>query len=414
MSGDRPMKLSPDDLAVFGGKPLFLKALHVGQPNVGDQVKLMERMRDVLESRWFTNDGVQVKEFERRIAKTVGVRHCVAMCNGTTALQIAIRAAGLTGEVIVPSFTFVATAHALQWQAITPVFCDIDETFCIDPRRVEELITPRTTGIIGVHLWGHTCNVEALTAICRRYNLVLLFDAAHAVGCSRNGIMVGRFGRAEVFSFHATKFLNTFEGGAVVTNDDEFAEACRAMRNFGFSGEDEVSTLGINGKMNEFEAVMGLTSLEHMEEIIATNRNNYLRYQMELKDILDVTLISYEENERNNFQYIVVEIDEEGGVGRDMLHALLRAEGILVRRYFYPGCHRMEPYRSLYPKGKHCLPQTERACARMLCMPTGTAVGAEQIRAICALLRYVVRNHVDISARWKQLSVAVAAPGSSE
>jgi len=399
---------------VFGGPVLFPRQLHVGRPNVPDAEPLLQRLRDVLDRRWLTNDGPEVREFERQVAKISGVRHCIAMCNGTTALQIAIRAAGLTGDVIVPSFSFAATAHALQWQAITPVFCDIDETFCIDPRRVEELITPRTTGIIGVHLWGRTCNVEALTDICRRYNLVLLFDAAHAFGCSRSGIMVGRFGRAEVFSFHATKFLNTFEGGAVVTNDDGFAEACRAMRNFGFSGEDEVSTLGINGKMNEFEAVMGLISLEHMQEIIATNRNNYLQYQRELEDIPGVSLIGYDENERNNFQYITIEITEDTGISRDCLHALLQAEGILARRYFHPGCHRMEPYRSLYPRAAQFLPQTERACARMLCLPTGTGVGAEQISTICALLRYVVRNHIAISARWNQLSVAVAAPGSPE
>ena len=399
---------------MFGGPVLFPRQLHVGRPNVPDAEPLLQRLRDVLDRRWLTNDGPEVREFERQVAKISGVRHCIAMCNGTTALQIAIRAAGLTGDVIVPSFSFAATAHALQWQAITPVFCDIDETFCIDPRRVEELITPRTTGIIGVHLWGRTCNVEALTDICRRYNLVLLFDAAHAFGCSRSGIMVGRFGRAEVFSFHATKFLNTFEGGAVVTNDDGFAEACRAMRNFGFSGEDGVSTLGINGKMNEFEAVMGLISLEHMQEIIATNRNNYLQYQRELEDIPGVSLIGYDENERNNFQYITIEITEDTGISRDCLHALLQAEGILARRYFHPGCHRMEPYRSLYPRAAQFLPQTERACARMLCLPTGTGVGAEQISTICALLRYVVRNHIAISARWNQLSVAVAAPGSPE
>jgi dTDP-4-amino-4,6-dideoxygalactose transaminase len=374
----------------------------------------MKRMSDVLKSRWFTNNGSQVQEFERRVAETVGVRHCVAMCNGTTALEIAIRAAGLTGEVIVPSFTFVATAHALQWQGIMPVFCDIDETFCLDPNRIEELITPRTTGIIGVHLWGHTCNVEALAAICGRFNLVLLFDAAHAFGCSRNGVMVGRFGRAEVFSFHATKFLNTFEGGAVVTDDSAFANCCRAMRNFGFSGEDQVSALGINGKMNEFEAVMGLTSLEHMEEIVVANRNNYLAYRKELRDIPGLILMDYEENERNNFQYIVIEIAEKAGVSRDLLHALLQAEGILARRYFHPGCHRMEPYRSLYPRAAHFLPQTERACARMLCLPTGTGVGAEQIRTICALLSFVVRNDVDIRARWKGLSVSGSSSGSME
>lgn len=407
--GNPPIKSSLEDLAIFGGAPVFGEVLHVGRPNVADQVQLMKRISDVLQSRWFTNNGPQVQGFERRIAKTVGASHCVAMCNATIALLIAIRAADLSGEVIVPSFTFVATAHALQWQGIKPVFCDIDETFCLDPERIEELITPKTTGIIGVHLWGHPCNVEALNAISRRHKLVLLFDAAHAFGCSRNGVMVGRFGRAEVFSFHATKFVNSFEGGAVVTDDIDFANSCRAMRNFGFSGEDEVTALGINGKMNELEAVMGLTSLDHMEEIITTNRNNFLEYQKELKGIPGVFLKGYQDNEQNNFQHIVVEIGEEAGVSRDLLHHLFHAEGILARRYFYPGCHRMEPYRSLYPSTEQSLPQTERACARVLCLPTGMALGVEQIRAICGLLRYVVRNEADIRARWERSKVVATA-----
>ena len=407
-----PVKSSLDDLGIFGGVPLFPERLHVGRPNVCNQSELLAGIRDVLESRWLTNNGPQVQEFERRIAGISGVRHCVAMCNATTALQIAIRAANLTGEVIVPSFTFVASAHALQWQGIRPVFCDIDNNFCLDPERVEELITPRTTGIIGVHLWGQTCNVEALTAICRRHHLTLLFDAAHAFGCSRDGVMVGGFGRAEVFSFHATKFVSTFEGGAVVTDDGEFADSCRAIRNFGFSGEDEVSGLGINGKMNEIEAVMGLVSLDHMDEIITTNRNNYLEYRKGLDGIPGVTLIKYEENNRNNYQYIVIEIEEDARIGRDMLHTLLQTEGILARRYFYPGCHRMEPYRSLYPGAEQHLPRTERACAQMLCLPTGMAIGREQIRAICALLRFVVENGTEIQARSKRSLSTVAASGS--
>ena len=409
-----PVKSSLDELAFFGAAPLFHAALHVGRPNVCDELKLLERMHEVLESRWLTNNGDQVKEFERRIAKTVGVRHCVAMCSGTTALEIAIRAAKLTGEVIVPSFTFVATAHALQWQGITPVFCDIDDSFCLDPELVEELITPRTTGIIGVHLWGNTCNVEALAAICGRHQLSLLFDAAHAFGCSRGGVMVGGFGRAEVFSFHATKFVNTLEGGAVITDDSVLAESCRAMRNFGYSEDDRVLALGINGKMNEIEAVMGLTSLDHMEEIIATNRNNYIEYQRELRDIPGVSLMDYRANERNNFQYIVVEIGEDARISRDLVQALFQAEGILVRRHFHPGCHRMEPYRSLYPGTGSRLPRTERACARMLCLPTGMAVGLEQIRTVCALLRFVVENGPAIQARLERPLNTVAAIGSSE
>ncbi|MEI2422502.1 DegT/DnrJ/EryC1/StrS family aminotransferase, partial [Arthrospira platensis SPKY2] len=174
------------------------------------------------------------------------------MCNGTIALEILIRATELKGEVIVPSFTFIATAHALQWQEITPVFCDIDpKTHTLDPLAVEKMITPRTSGIIGVHVWGQPCNIEALTEIANQHNLKLVFDASHAFGCSYQGTMIGNFGEAEVFSFHATKFVNTFEGGAVVTNNDELAAKIRLMKNFGFAGFDNVIYIGTNGKMDE-------------------------------------------------------------------------------------------------------------------------------------------------------------------
>lgn len=414
---DRPPlqeKHTLDDLALFGGRRMFPSLLHVGRPNVPDSERLLQRLRGVLDRRWLTNHGPEVQEFERQVARISGVRHCVAVCNGTAALQIAIRAAGLGGEVIVPSFTFIANAHALQWQGIQPIFCDIDDMCCLDPREVEKLITPRTTGIIGVHLWGQACNVESLTDICRRHNLALLFDAAHAFGCSHNGKMLGCFGRAEILSFHATKFVNTLEGGAVVTNDDDFAERCRDMRNFGFCGEDKVSSLGINGKMNEFEAAMGLASLDQMEQFIAANRGNYLEYEKELADIPGIRLRRYDLRERNNFQYIAVEVSADAGVSRDLFHDLLHAENILARRYFYPGCHRMEPYRSLYPGTGQRLPRTEKACSSMLCLPTGTAVGAEEIRSICALVRFAVRNGVEIQARLRKEPCSASLPETSK
>src|SRR6185295_14074268 len=177
----RSIKSTVADLAIFGGTPTFAEALHVGRPNIGDKQRLAERIDDILERRWLTNDGRYVKEFEQRIADFVGVKHCIAMCNATIALEIAIRALGLSGEVIVPSFTFVATAHTLQWQEITPVFGDVTPgSYNLDPARVEALITPRTTGIIGVHVWGEACHVAALEEIARRRGLALLFDASHA------------------------------------------------------------------------------------------------------------------------------------------------------------------------------------------------------------------------------------------
>ena len=232
-------KTSPPALAVFTGKPAFPEPLHVGRPNLGDRKRLFERFDQMLDRRWLSNNGPLVKEFEQEIARHVGVKHAICVCNATIGLEIAVRAADLEGEVIVPAYTFVATAHALQWQAITPVFADMDPaTHNIDPARVERHITPRTTGILATHVWGRPCDVEALSEIARRRGLKLMFDAAHAFGCSHRGRMVGGFGLAEVFSFHATKFLNSFEGGAITTDDDALADRIHLMTNFGFAGFD--------------------------------------------------------------------------------------------------------------------------------------------------------------------------------
>jgi dTDP-4-amino-4,6-dideoxygalactose transaminase len=389
------------DLAILGGAATFDDRLYVGRPNVGDKSRLMERIEDILDRRWLTNDGRYVLELEQRLAEYIGVKHCITMCNATVALEIAIRALGMTGEVIVPSFTFIATAHSLQWQQITPVFCDIDpETHTLDPSRLEAMITPRTTGIIGVHLWGRPCAIEELDRIARKHGLKLLYDAAHAFGCTHRGEMIGRFGNAEVFSFHATKFFNTFEGGAMVTDDDDLAARVRLMKNFGFAGYDNVVYIGTNGKMSEVSAAMGLSSLECLDEFIAVNRRNYECYRRELAGLPGVTLISYDETERNNYQYIVLEIEENAaGIGRDLLMAVLHAENVLARRYFFPGCHRMEPYASHFPHAHLLLPATERLTGRVLVLPTGTAVADDDITAICRIIRRSVSHGREIAAR---------------
>lgn len=396
-----PPKRQIDDLAYFGGTPTFSEDLYVGRPNTGDYEGFMARVSDMFDRRWFTNQGPYVREFERRMAELVGVKHFIAMCNATIALEILTRALGMTGEVIVPSMTFVATAHALQWQQITPVFCDIDpETHNIDPERVETLITPRTTGIIGVHLWGRPCDINALQEIAGRRNLKVIYDAAHAFGCTYGGRMIGRFGEAEVYSFHATKFFHTFEGGAVVTNNDDLAARIRLMKNFGFSGYDNVIYIGMNGKMSEVSAAMGLASLDNLDAIIDVNRQNHEQYSRELNDISSVKLLSYDEHEKCNYQYIILEIDEaEARVSRNQLLALLHAERVLVRRYFYPGCHRMEPYRSYFPHAGLLLPETEAVVERVLSLPTGTATGHDDIAAICRVIRYVIENGEEVRVK---------------
>ena len=409
------MKRDIDDLAFLGGSPAFSETLHVGRPNLGDRRTLFERMRGMLDRRWLSNSGPYVRELEQRIAEMVGVKHCIAMCNGTVALEIAIRALDLKGEVIIPSFTFVATAHALQWQEITPVFCDVDPlTHTIDPACVVKMITPRTTGIIGVHLWGQTCDIDSLTDIASSSSLKLMFDAAHGLGCSHKGRMIGNFGNAEVFSFHATKFLSSAEGGAIATNDDVLAQKIRLMKNFGFSGEDRVIYVGTNGKMSEPSALMALTNLESIDMFIATNYRNYQAYTRELEGIPGVTLMRYNETERSNYQYIILEIDAPATcVTRDELLLMLRSENVLARRYFYPGCHRMEPYRSHFPHAGLLLPETERLCDRVLALPTGTAIGPEEIQKICGIIRLIVAHAPEIRSRSSALRAKDTGSGTA-
>jgi dTDP-4-amino-4,6-dideoxygalactose transaminase len=398
------MKNTYEDLAILGGPKAFTNHIHVGRPNIGNRQRLFEYFNEILDAEWLTNNGPFVQKFEKRMSSLTGAKHCIAMCNGTVALEITIRGLELTGEVLVPAFTFIATAHSLQWQEITPVFCDIDpETHTIDPSKIESMITPRTTGIIGVHLWGRPCQIEALTEIAQRHNLKLIFDAAHALGCSYKEKMIGNFGNAEVFSLHATKCIQSVEGGVVTTNDDELAKKLRLMKNFGFTGYDQVDYIGTNGKMNELCAAMKLVSLENMHKIVATNFRNYNTYKLELENINGVNLIYYGKIEKYNYQYIIVEIDEEAAnISRDVLLKILHEENILARRYFYPGCHNMEPYKSYFPHAKLLVPETERLVKRVLVLPTGNSIVAEDIRKICQIIRLSTIHGKEISKYMKK------------
>ena len=271
-----------------------------------------------------------------------------------------------------------------------------------DPVQVEALITPRTSGILGVHLWGRVCDADALEEIAGRHRLKLLFDAAHAFGCARGGRKVGGFGDAEVFSFHATKFLNSFEGGAIVTNNDALADKVRLMRNFGFADYDKVVEIGTNGKMSEPSAAMGLTSLESMDEFITLNQRNHECYQRELSGVQGVKLLNYETPpSMANYQYVVIEIEQEiTGITRDILLSVLHAENIFARRYFYPGCHLAEPYRSLYPESRARLGNTERLGETVLALPTGTSVDLDDIRHICEIINFVIKHFPDFMAKF--------------
>jgi dTDP-4-amino-4,6-dideoxygalactose transaminase len=382
------------DLAINGASPAFAEQLHVGRPNIGNREAFLKHVEDIFDHRWLTNNGPMVQQLERRIAELHGVKHCVAICNGTVALEIAIRALKLEGEVIIPSYTFIATAHALHWQAISPVFADIDPvTHNLDPDAVRRMITPRTTGIIGVHLWGRGAPVDELQSIADEYGLKLMFDAAHAFGCSHQGKMIGSFGICEVLSFHATKFFNTFEGGAVITNDDELAETMRLMRNFGFMGLDKVIHPGTNGKMIEVAAAMGLVNLDAIDSVIASNLRNYRTYRVALGGLPGISLLNFNDSERNNYQYVVMEVGENCPVSRDCIIEALHAENIRARKYFWPGCHNMSPYRELYPHAGLLLPNTQRVADHVVVLPTGTTMNDAMINDVAAVIRVLVTAH---------------------
>ena len=300
------------------------------------------------------------------------------------------RALGLKGEVIVPSFTFIAGAHSLSWQGLKPVFADIDPlTHNISVEHVKSLIGPETSAIAPVHLWGRPSPIRELESLTSNDNVDLLFDAAHAFNVAYDNRKIGVYGKAEVFSFHATKTLNGVEGGAITTNDESLARELELMINFGFDGLDSVVTVGTNAKMNELSACMALSSLEGLERNIANSQKCYRAYSSHLVGIPGLSLLSYEQVESPNYQYMVLEINEPNfGMSRDMLAELLWAENARVRRYFFPGCHLSEPYR----RERLYLPETEKLSMRVMCLPSGGELDLPKIRKLSELISFIQCN----------------------
>ncbi|MCA9063442.1 MAG: DegT/DnrJ/EryC1/StrS family aminotransferase [Planctomycetaceae bacterium] len=393
------MKSGVHQLAGFGGSPHFVNPLHVGGPNLPDVDELVEDLRNVLISGILTNNGPRVREFETAVANAAGVRNCVATCNATVALQIAARAMNLSGEVILPAFTFIATAHAMEWVGLTPVFADVDpltHTLCPDSAR--RCIGPETTAIVPVHLWGHCCNTSEIRRIAHEANLKVLYDASHALGGHFEGTTIGSFGDAEVFSFHATKFIQSIEGGAIVTDDDELAGRCRRLRSFGFTGLTEVSDIGTNGKMNELSAAVGLRSVASLSQLKSINFRNRGIYQRLLRDIPGLQIVNCMQSLSGNSQYFVLRIDADRfGITRDDLVSLLRAEGVFARAYFSPGCHLSEPYCSSRKHLRVPLPVTEDLTQTVMQLPTGSAVGIEQIQGVCGLIQFIHEHAIEVN-----------------
>ena len=360
--------------------------LHVGRPNIGDSEAFVEAARDILASAWLTNNGAYVQRLENEIQQYLGVKHVVAVCNGTLGLQILLSAAiDRVGEVIVPDFTFIATAQAVSASGHRVVIADVDEaSHCLSPLSVERLIGPDTVGILGVHLWGNQCFVDEFRQIADRHGIRLLFDASHAFGSRFKGRAIGCFGDAEVFSFHATKVFNTFEGGAIVTNDDELADRCRKMRNFGFIGTDNVECLGTNAKMTEISAAMGLVNLNQVDQFIADNRHKYVMYKKYEDHILGLKVLEPGPGMESNHHYVVARVDEDVfGASRDHIVDVLWSHGVRARRYFYPGVSNTPPYQwqqNAPASVSQCL------CKTLIIFPTGPSVTEEDIERIAFIL----------------------------
>jgi len=378
------------DLAVVSGRPAFAEPLHVGRPNLGNRAALLRRIERALDKRWLTNDGDLLREFELRVADVTGADECVVVVNATVGLQLLARALGLSGDVVLPAWTFVGTAHALSWIGLNPVFADIDAaSHNLDPEAVERVITPSTSAILGVHLWGRARGADRLADVAERHRVPLVFDAAHALGCTYGGRQLGTLGAASVFSFHATKVANAAEGGAITTSDRELAKRLRSMRSFGFCAYDTVSELGTNAKMNELSAAMGITSLDALEDFTAANRRNYSAYAAGLATVPGLRLLEYDDRDSHNYHYVVVEVDASASaLRRDELVAVLHRENVLARRYFHPGCHRMEPYRGTHVS----LPMTEEVSSRVVVLPTGSAVSKEAVEVVCSIIAIAAQN----------------------
>lgn len=391
------MKSSIHDLRIFGGETLFPAPVHVGQPNLLRKEQLEQRMSAVLSSGQLTNHGPQVRQLEERLSSLLNVRNAVAVCNATTGLQILAKALNLSGEIIMPSFTFIATAHAMDWIGLTPVFADIDPvTHTLCPSAVRRCLSANTSAILGVHVWGNLCDVESLQAIADTHSLPLIFDACHAFGSAKEGRPAGQFGRAEVFSLHATKLVHSLEGGIITTNDDELAARCRRLRNFGITGLTEVSDIGINGKMHELSAAAGLHSLEDLQTILAVNLRNRGLWAEQLEDVSGLSLLPIPHGQQPNHQYVAGRVDSANfGLTRDQLITVLRSEGLFARSYFVPGCHRSSPYCQHSLSGLE-LPVTETILQDVFQLPTGLAVEHSVIVKTGQLLKFVESNSRDI------------------
>ena len=377
-----------------GNRPPLLKELAFPEPIFVTRAlvpsfhSLQAPLKNILKTRRLTNEGEYVLRLEKTIAQHLGASRSLVFCNGTLALQLAILGYRLTGEIITTPFTFSATAHVIQWNNITPVFADVDPlTFNMDPASIERLITRRTSAILAVHVFGVPCDVRRIQRVAARYGLKVIYDAAHAFGVETLGTQVARFGDASMFSFHATKMFNTLEGGALVSPDKAFLDRVARMRNFGFGNEGEVETLGINAKMNEFQAAYGLSLLPRVAGEAVRRARCYARYRQRLSSVPGIEYQHIPPHVVLPHQYMPILVGPAYGITRDELFEFLHRHNVYARKYFYPLCSAMPIYRQLSSSNPDNLPNAHRISERILCLPLYGDLPLKAIDRICELIR---------------------------
>ncbi len=367
----------------------FEQPIHVTRPLLPDFERVTDRLKTVWESKQLTNFGAQHDELSTKLQQYLESDHLSMFSNGTLALLLGLRALELTGEVITTPFTFPATVQALDWNNLTPVFCDIDPaTFNIDANKIEALITDKTTAILAVHVFGNPCNVEKIQAIADKHHLKVIYDGAHAFGSKLNGLPISCFGDMTMFSFHATKLFNTIEGGALIYHDPALDKRLALLRNFGILNAEEVVLSGLNAKMNEVQAGVGLEVLKVVEDERLKRHAIKKTYEEHLAPIEGIRVLTTLEGESSSYQYFVISIDEAlFGQSRDFVHKELQKYNVFARKYFYPLCSDFEWYSDLSSAQPENLPNAQKAVGQVLAMPYYGALPIESVVEICTIIR---------------------------
>jgi dTDP-4-amino-4,6-dideoxygalactose transaminase len=365
------------------------KPIYVTQPSLPPFNEFVESLRSIWESKRLTNVGPFHEEFEKKLAKYLGVKYLSLFSNGTLALITALQALKITGEVITTPFSFIATTHALWWNKIRPVFVDIDpEYYNLDPKKIEEAITPQTTAIMPVHVYGNPCKVDEIQSLAVKHNLKVIYDAAHAFNVRKGGVSILKYGDISVLSFHATKVFNTFEGGAIVCQNEAMKHHVDNLKNFGFRGETIVEEPGINAKLNEFQAAYGLLQLKYIDNYIAKRNKITELYRNLLKDVPGISYLRDINGVTHNYSYFPILVDKESyGLSRDVLYEKLMEHNIFGRRYFFPLISNFEPYHGLPSAMSKNLPIATKVSLQILCLPIYVDLSEEEIIMICSHIK---------------------------